>query len=149
MASSETTGWICFIFAALIPWRIDDPGTRLWKVALTVGGSGALAAGFADLPAVVVVVVGPAVAAIGVFVETLLLARRMPDVAPLARLGKARFVGRRAVVTRAIPAGWHGTVKLGRGWCDAWTEPDDADIPKGSTVVVTGVRNFRLFVRPT
>ncbi len=122
---------------------------RLWKVALSVGGAGALAAGLADLPAAVVVVVGVAVAAIGVFVETLLLARRMPDVAPLARLGKARFIGQRAVVTRAIPAGWHGRVKLGRGWCEAWTEPDDTDIPEGSMVVVTGVRKFRLFVRPT
>lgn len=148
ISPSETTGGMCVILVGVIPWKFNDPGPRLWKVALSVGSCGALAAGFAGLLPGLVVLVGLAVAAVAVFVETRLLARRMPDVAPLARLGKARFVGQRAVVTRAIPSGWSGRVKIGRHWCDAWTEQDDADIPEGTTVVLTAVRDFRLFVRP-
>jgi membrane protein implicated in regulation of membrane protease activity len=122
---------------------------RLWFLPFAVGAAGALVTAWLGVPVPVEWVVFATVSA-ATLVLLRPLARRLSVLAPLAKIGSSRWVGREAQVEMAIPAVGQGWVRLGR---ERWRAETGLGlsagaIPAGSTVLVTGVSGTRLIVLP-
>jgi membrane protein implicated in regulation of membrane protease activity len=139
---------VVWFVAAVVGLRVlGTPNLRLWSLPFVLGASGAAAAAVASVPVLLEWVVFLGLSGVTLALETWLLAPRLGSLPPLARIGSARWVGREAVVRRGVSARRPASVRI--RWDHFLAESESGeDMPKGTTVMVTGIRGWRLVVEP-
>ncbi len=146
MRSPEMWRWIWLVTSAVfLTGELLTPGT-FFLVCFAIGAALAAALAFLGVGVAVewVAFLAGSAAAFGAFFP---LRRRLDRGLPQEGFGAGRLIGQAAVVTRALPAGDAGMVRVGR---EEWRAEaaDGSAVAEGAVVSVIEVRGTRVIVGP-